>query len=129
MTNALELYVGKGLGFPWQINFDGGIDLVEGSSLVEESIKTILSYTTNRFFDATFKNKIELMLEEPNNIANQRFIRANIIDRITQLEPRVELSVVEVFAKDNQVAVYLEYQIKKTEIKETLVYPFFKELR
>lgn len=113
----------KGISFPLELT-SGKHTLIEGSSLIEASIRTIISWPYfTRWYVDTFGSKSEYVLEEPNDSILSNVVRRFIIDSITKWETRVELKSVEIYRnKPEALTIDMVYLIRETNMTNQLNY-------
>ncbi len=122
-------FLGRGLAFPFQVNARGEISLVKGERDIEQSIRIILSTRPGeRVMRPEFGCRAYELLFEPRNVATQALMQQYVIQALTRWEPRIEVINVEVFIDndtDGALLVKVNYTIKATHDRRSIVYPFF----
>ena len=118
----------KGISFPLILT-SGKHTLVEGSSLIEASIKTIISwpYYTRWYLD-TFGSRVDEIIENQNDDVLINIVRRFIIDSISLWEDRVELKSAEVTRnKPELLIVELVYRVKDLNTENMLNYEIYTD--
>lgn len=126
-------FIGTGITFPLEI--DGGTSEPIVSSdlkLIRSSIGVILNWPENiRFFNERFGCRIEELLEEPDEAVSRTLAKQFIRDALEKWEKRIIIK--EVKALDSTIAgridLQIHYEIRNTKIGETVIYPFYTELK
>ncbi len=130
--NSLNKFIGKGLGFPLEIDSNGRAVNKGGLDLIEQSIIIILNWPhNNRFFNQRFGARLWEVLEEPNDNIGNLLVRNFVFTAINLWETRIELlevSILEDTATLAKVDLELKYKIRNSKIEETFIFPFYKEL-
>ena len=113
----------KGIAFPLILT-SGKHTLVEGSALIEASIKTIISWPYfTRCYSDEFGSKVEETLEGQNDYILTNLIRRYVIDAISQWEKRVDLKSVEITRPSpEKIVVNLQYRIRDLDLDTVLTY-------
>jgi phage baseplate assembly protein W len=124
-------FLGQGLGFPLRVNARGEISLVRGSRDIEESIRIILGTRPGeRVMRPDFGCRASELLFEPRTSATQTRMRQYVLRALRRWEPRIEVEAVHVFTQedvDGALFVEVNYFIKSTHDRRSIVYPFFLE--
>ena len=119
-------YTTRGIAFPLSLT-SGKHTLVEGSALIEASIKTIISWPQfTRWYSDQFGSKTDEALESPNDAILSNLVRRFIIDSISIWEKRVTLKSVEINRPSSEkLVIQLVYRIKDLNMDNELVYGIY----
>lgn len=125
MDNRL---LGRGWAFPPQIDGQGRVGLTTAQNEIEQAIQIILGTTPGeRVMRPNFGSRLHELAFAPLNTETLALARRFVEDALKMWEPRIELRDVRVVA-DNRNAcllIELEYEIKATHDRRTLVYPYY----
>jgi phage baseplate assembly protein W len=121
--------IGNGWSFPLSINSQGGIQFTNERSEINQAIQIILSTTPGqRVMRPEFGCQLQDLIFTPNNahtaIQAQRFVE----EALGMWEPRIKVIQVEVYPdthERNRLLINIEYEIKATRDRRSLVYPFY----
>ena len=122
--------IGRGWAFPPKINQQGGLALTDEETDIQQAIRIILSTAPGeRVMRPTFGSRLhELVFASVNQetlLLAQRYAE----QALKMWEPRIELTTVDVTwdqqANDGLLLITLDYLIKTTHDRRTLVYPFY----
>lgn len=120
-------FLGKGLGFPFEVNKNGTVMFSAYEKSVEEAIFIVLSTKVGeRMMNPEFGCQIhELMFEE--NTPETRALAEHYVKKSLQKwENRIILREVKVSSVNlNQLVVEIAYQLKDTNSFYNYVYPFY----
>lgn len=121
-------YLGTGLGFPLQINVQGGLQLSATERSVEESIWIILRTSVGeRLKRPEFGSRLSELTFAPLNPTTLLLLRVHVEDALRAWEPRIE--VIEVKAEADpvrgRVDLTIHYRLKEAYDPRSLVYPFY----
>ena len=124
-------YIGAGLGFPLQVNVQGGVQLSTGTPNIEESIVIILRTDLGeRVYRPNFGSRLSELVFEPMNVQTLMLIRLYVEQALDMWEPRIILK--EVLADPDpirgRVDIEIVYQPKNSLDTRSLVYPFYLAL-
>ena len=132
MTNTIDTadFLGKGWRFPVSVA-KGRIVASEGEEKIRESILIILGTSKGeRIMRPEFGCSINDLVFEVNNTATTTLVAFHVQEALLKWEPRIE--VLDVFVspdkeKRNQLNIESDYEVKLTNTKANMVYPFFLE--
>jgi phage baseplate assembly protein W len=129
LMNRDKEFLGQGLTFPLQINARGELALVTGSTDVEQAILIILgTIPGERVMRPNFGCRAWELIFFPNDARTQGLLAMFVRDALEFWEPRVEIVDVKVRTDPNETSALLvdiEYSIKATHDRRSIVYPFF----
>ena len=110
----------KGISFPFRINNQGGVAMSSTSynnvKHIEESIQQILGTGfLERVMESDFYSNVHFSLFEPNDNSLQTVVKSQIVDALTNLEERIELTEdgIELYEEDGELYVTLNYLVTK----------------
>jgi phage baseplate assembly protein W len=121
-------YIGSGLGFPLQINVQGGIQLSSNTPNIEESIIIILRTDLGeRVYRPNFGSRLSELVFEPMNVQTLLLIRLYVEEALEMWEPRITLKEIRADPDPirGKVDIIIEYQPKGSPDTRSLVYPFY----
>lgn len=122
-------FLGIGWSFPPTFR-DGGVDMTSGDEDIRASLQ-ILFHTTpgERFLRPEYGLDMQELLFEPMSTT----LRTFLIDRITTTilihEPRIrviDLRIDTPDPNDGTLQVFLEYEVRATNSRFNLVFPFYR---
>src|SRR5579884_4153392 len=123
-------FLGTGWAFPVQIDANGRIALVEGTRDIKESILIILfTARGQRVMRPTFGCQIHDLIFALNDATTTGIAIHYIEEALAMWEPRIQ--VINVTASTNtndegRLHFTIEYEIKATHDKRSLVFPFYR---
>jgi phage baseplate assembly protein W len=126
MTNEI---VGQGWIFPPKIGQQGGMALTSSRNELEQSIHIILSTSPGqRVMRPTFGCRLHELVFDPNNSHTAARARRYVEEALGMWEPRIQ--VVRVAVRPNpdesgQLLIEIDYEVKSTHDRRSLVYPFY----
>ena len=123
-----EDYIGAGLGFPIQVNVQGGIQLSASTPNIEESIIIILRTDLGeRVYRPNFGSRLSELVFEPMNVQTLMLIRLYVEEALEMWEPRIILKEVRADPDPvrGRVDIEIVYQPKNSLDTRSLVYPFY----
>lgn len=122
-------FIGKGWRFPILPGPTGGLAWSEGDQNVEQSLRLLLlTRLGERVMRGKFGTRLGELVFKPGSQQNLRAIEREVENALLLDEPRVELLdvVAEADAVDpSQVTVSLSYRVRRTNTRESLVFPFY----
>jgi uncharacterized protein len=124
-------YIGAGLGFPLQVNVQGGIQFSTGTPNIEESIVIILRTDLGeRVYRPNFGSRLSELVFEPMNVQTLMLIRLYVEQALEMWEPRIILKEVRADPDPirGRVDIEIVYQPKNSLDTRSLVYPFYLAL-
>ncbi len=125
----LASFVGRGISFPMAVDRDGSVRLTRGTENLDASVRVILSTAPGeRLMRPQFGCQIWDLLFEPVNSNTLGLMDQAVRDAILQWEPRVDVTDVECVpdASDSSlVHIRISYQVRDTNDRRNLVYPFY----
>lgn len=122
-------FVGRGWAFPPHIDAQGGIGLTQERSEIDQAIHIILGTSPGeRVMRPTFGCKLQDLVFAPNNSHTAAQARRYVEEALGMWEPRINVTNVEVGPApdaDQSLLIKIEYEIKATHDRRSLVYPFY----
>jgi len=121
--------VGSGWAFPIQIDHQGGLALTNERDEIVQAMRIILMTAQGqRVMRPTFGCRIHELLFQPNNVETATLAEIYVEDALRMWEPRIE--VMEIRAerdpeRGNTMMIAIEYRLKATKDRRSLVYPFY----
>jgi phage baseplate assembly protein W len=121
--------IGKGWRFPPQIGPTGGIALVGGDTEIEQAILIILRTAPGqRVMRPEFGCDLHDLVFMPNNSDTASRVKRVVRQALGRWEPRINVQGVNVRPDADDPArllIDIQYQIKATHDRRSLVYPFY----
>jgi len=124
-------FIGIGWSFPTTITPAGSVRLVGGGEDIDAAIRMILSTIPGeRVMRPEFGCKAKLLLFAALNAATHALLAQYVEQALKRWEPRIDLEQVNVNAdpdpaKEGVLLCTIEYTIKATHDRRSIVYPFF----
>ena len=121
--------VGRGWHFPLQVNAQGSLALTNDRNELPQAIFIILSCAPGqRVMRPTFGCRLHELVFAPNNSYTAAQARRYVEEALGMWEPRI--NVIEVDVKPdrgdaNQLLIEIQYEVKATHDRRSLVYPFY----
>ncbi len=129
MTQIAD-FLGRGWKYPITSN-NNSISLSEGIDNISESIMLILGTSKGeRIMRPDFGCNINDLVFEVNNTATTTMISYHVEEALTRWEPRINILGVDVSTDEeerNKLLINIEYEVKSSNSKANLVYPFYLE--
>jgi phage baseplate assembly protein W len=122
-------FIGKGWRFPILPGPTGALSYSEADDNVEHSLKVLLmTRVGERVMRGTFGSRLGELVFKPGSSQNLRSIEREVSSTIRAYEPGVE--IIEVAAEADtvdatQITVSLSYRVRRTNTRESLVFPFY----
>lgn len=124
--------IGQGWAFPPRINAQGGLAITDERSELSQSIRIILSTPLGqRVMRPTFGSRLQDLVFAPNNSQTMAQARRFVEEALGMWEPRIQVSQVDVHADPldpSCLVISIEYEVKATHDRRSLVYPFYLSL-
>ncbi len=122
-------FLGKGWGFPPNIDSEGLIGLVEKEEDISESIRIIIGTSKGeRVMRADFGCGIHDYIFDVINTATLGLIKASVMEALVLWEPRIEVIKVSTSTErlnDGELIISIDYTVRSTNNRFNLVYPFY----
>ncbi len=124
-----EEIVGRGWTFPPRVGPQGGILLTHERNEIDQAIHIILSTSPGeRVMRPTFGCRLHDLIFAPNNSHTAARARRYVEEALGMWEPRINVVEIEVrpdSEEANCLIIEIEYEIKATHDRRSLVYPFY----
>jgi hypothetical protein len=128
MPASLDL-IGRGWAFPLGVDARGGIALAEGDDEIRQAILLIVRTRRGaRVMRPEFGCRIWELLFAPNDSATWTMAGHHVREALGWWEPRIEVNDVRTAADPGNpaaVEVEVEYTIRATHDRRSLVFPFY----
>ena len=121
--------VGSGWAFPPTIDAQGGLALTRGYTELDQAILIILTTALGqRVMRPTFGCRLHELVFAPNDSHTAAQARRYVEEALGMWEPRIRVTQVTAGPDpnaDNCLLIELEYEVKATHDKRSLVHPFY----
>jgi phage baseplate assembly protein W len=121
--------IGRGWAFPLGVNSRGGIALAEGDEEIRQAILLIVrTRLGGRVMRPGFGCRIWELLFAPNNAATWTLAEHHVREALGMWEPRIDVEAVHAGPDPDDPAmmsVEIEYVLRATHDRRSLVYPFY----
>jgi uncharacterized protein len=121
--------VGRGWAFPPQIGPSGGLALTHDRNELDQAIRIILTTSPGqRVMRPTFGCRLHELVFAPNNSQTVAQARRAVEEALGMWEPRITVIEVDVRPDPDDTSrllIDIQYEIKVTHDKRSLVYPFY----
>jgi uncharacterized protein len=128
-TSAQTNFIGSGWAFPLRFNSRGGLEMSRGERDIEESIRIILSTPIGeRRMRPNFGCGVHDLTFATNDPTTHGLIEHHVREALALWEPRIEVISVVVRSDDaepSRVLVEIDYNLRSTNDRRNLVYPFY----
>lgn len=122
-------FTGRGLGYPFAVNAQGGLRLVTGTENVERAMRLVLGTAYGeRPMRPEFGCAIHDMVFEPSTVDLRTRIQIEVENSLARWEPRVIVLGVQVEfdgGDPTRVLITVNYQLKGTYDPRNLLVPFY----
>lgn len=122
-------FIGRGWKFPILPGPTGALVWSEADDNVEQSLRLLLlTRVGERVMRGDFGSRLGEMVFRPGSDQNLRDIEREVTSVLLAFEPRVDVLSVgaEADAIDpTQITVSLSYRVRRTNTRESLVFPFY----
>lgn len=121
--------IGHGWAFPPRIDAQGGLSMTDSASELGQSIRVILATPLGqRVMRPTFGSRLHDLVFAPNNNQTIAQARRFVEEALGMWEPRIKVTQVDVYPDSqerNCLLINIEYEVKATHDRRSLVYPFY----
>jgi phage baseplate assembly protein W len=121
--------VGRGWAFPVRVDPQGGIALTSERDEIVEAIRVIIMTAPGqRVMRPNFGCRIHELLFAPNDVETATLAELYVEQALKMWEPRIEVMEIKAGPDpdyDNTLSITVEYRIKATKDRRSLVYPFY----
>lgn len=125
---ALDI-IGQGWAFPPKIDRQGRIAVARGDSEIVQAIEIILRTSPGqRVMRPEFGSRLHELVFAPNSAETANAARGFVEDALAMWEPRIEVRSVNTAPheeEENVIVITIEYEIKVTHDRRSLVLPFY----
>ena len=122
-------FLGTGWSFPPTFSkLTGTVEMLSNEADIQNSLRVLLSTRIGeRLMQPNYGCNVDVMLFETINETMLTFVKDLVFTAIYYFEPRVNpINVkVEATAEEGMVLINVEYQIRSTNSRHNLVYPFY----
>jgi phage baseplate assembly protein W len=124
-------FLGVGWNFPPDVDETGQVKLARYEDSIRQSIWMILSTSPGeRLMRPTFGSNLQDLVFRINNAGLAGAAASAVRDALAVWEPRIDVLDVNVFAdqaNQNLLHIEISYQVRATNSRFNLVYPFYLE--
>jgi len=123
-----QKHLGQGISFPMRIDRQGNLTLSREVNSIEESILIILlTELGERRYRPDFGCRIHELAFAPINSETLVLIKIWVQEALEKWEPRIEIEniITQPINVKGQVDIKIEYRIKNSYDRRSLIYPFF----
>jgi uncharacterized protein len=124
-----NIFVGRGIGFPFRVDPNGGLALVADTREIEEAIRVVLATSPGeRPMRPYFGCAIHEHVFDVVSVSLFTALRAKVIDALELWEPRIHVEDVQVLPDPTDhslVFINISYRISNTNSTRNLVFPFY----
>lgn len=121
--------IGSGWAFPPRVNPQGGMALTNERNELVQAIQIILGTSPGqRVMRPTFGCRLHELVFSPNNSHTAAQARRFVEEALGMWEPRINVILVEVrpdLDEDARLLIEIEYEIKASHDRRSLVFPFY----
>ena len=121
--------VGRGWAFPVKVAPQGGLAITNENNELMQAIRIILTTAPGqRVMRPTFGCRIHELIFAPNNIQTATLARDYVEEALRMWEPRIIVEQIQVRPdadKPHMLMITVEYKVKATNDRRSLVYPFY----
>ncbi|HVX16562.1 MAG TPA: GPW/gp25 family protein [Acidimicrobiales bacterium] len=122
-------FIGRGVRFPMGVDHTGSIALTSGPDDLDRSIRVVLATApSERVMRPRFGCRIWDLLFEPINANTLGLMAHAVREALAEWEPRVDVENVEIHPDGRDrglVHIEVTYQVRTTNDRRNLVYPFY----
>lgn len=107
-----------GISFPFRISGTGGIamsttDVSDVPHIIEAMEQILMTRPRERCMEYHFKSDLDLDIFEPNDISAQKLVEHQIRNALSVLEDRIEVTSIEISAKDSSIFATIHFRVLK----------------
>ncbi len=107
-----------GISFPFRISGTGGIamsttDVSDVPHIIEAMEQILMTRPRERCMEYHFKSDLDLDIFEPNDISAQKLVEHQIRNALSILEDRIEVTNIEISAKDSSIFATIHFKVLK----------------
>lgn len=123
----MEISGYKGISFPFRLNGQGGLQMssttIVDTAHIEESIQQILrTPKKSRIMEPEFGSQISTYLFDQNDTTTQRLIAYEIVEALTEWEPRIKVGYddVKLTSVGGSIFAELTYTVVSYSLTKTM---------
>ena len=124
-----ELFLGRGIKFPFSINTNNELALVSNEEDIKEAIKIILNTSPGeRVMHPDFGCGINNYVFSVINTSNLLSIENEIKRALVLYEPRILVEEIDISTQDSDLgylSIRINYLVKNSNSRQNIVYPFY----
>jgi len=125
-----DTFIGKGWSFPPEfVSERGAVTMSEGEDDIDASLRVLFGTVVGeRFLQPKYGLDMQSAVFEPMSTTMRTFLKDRIKTTILIYEPRINVLSLEIESPDPNsgcVRILLEYEIRSTNSRYNLVYPFY----
>jgi phage baseplate assembly protein W len=124
-----EPFLGTGWRFPILPDEAGRLSYAVGEQSIEHCLRALLlTATGERVMRPDFGTNAQESVFAPGSVQNLRDLERSVADAVRTFEPRVDVDSVLAEADpadESRITVSVEYRIRRTNTKASLVFPFY----
>lgn len=124
-----ESIIGHGWAFPPRIDAQGGLALTNPRSEIQQAIEIILSTSPGqRVMRPAFGCRLHELVFAPNNSHTAAQARRYVEEALGMWEPRIQVAHIDVQpdpADHGRLLIEIDFEVKATHDRRSLVYPFY----
>lgn len=128
MSNSSD-FIGRGFMFPLRVDQSGSIAMTSGADDLSSSMRMVLATAPGeRLMRPRFGCAIWDLLFEPINANTMGLMSVAVREALGQWEPRInvlDVVIVPDATSDGSVHIEIDYEVKATNDRRNLVYPFY----
>lgn len=121
--------VGRGWAFPLGIGVQGGLVLTHERNEINQAIHIILTTSIGeRVMRPTFGSHLPELMFEPITMQTLNLATQYVEEALGMWEPRIVVTGVTAVAdeaRNGRILIDIEYEVKRTNDKRSLVFPFY----
>lgn len=122
-------FIGRGFMFPFRVDQAGSIAMTSGAADLSSSMRMVLATAPGeRLMRPRFGCAIWDLLFEPINANTMGLMSVAVREALGQWEPRItvlDVVIVPDATTDGRVHIEIDYEVKATNDRRNLVYPFY----
>ena len=122
-------FIGRGIMFPLRVDQSGAIAMTSGAGDLSSSIRMVLATAPGeRLMRPRFGCAIWDLLFEQINANTMGLMAVAVREALGQWEPRIDVLDVAVIpdaTSEGRVHIEIDYEVKATNDRRNLVYPFY----
>ncbi len=126
----ISSFLGTGWGFPPELVPEtGGVRMSSDEQDIEESLRILFGTRPGeRLFEPTYGIDVRELLYQPITTTARSFFADRVKVAVLLFEPRIELLSLRIESpdpNDGALRVFIDYEIRATNARRNLVFPFY----